>query len=142
MKKQASKLCPDCLGSGVWHIEIPEGLPVPVGRCNVCVGTGYVKEGYDAKANIKTVREVCICAAAISTTDIVIRGHRHRDCIEGMIRRGLKPKPTWDAQGFITSYGRYVNRIEAFKLQKQAEIESANPEGYNSAGWLFSEDLY
>jgi hypothetical protein len=86
--------------------------------------------------------EICICSAVKTTDGIIIRGHRHRDCIEGIIRRGKKPAKDFNAQGFITSQNRFVDREEGFRLQKLAGIKSANPEGYNSAGWLYSEDLY
>ncbi len=88
------------------------------------------------------MREICICAAVKATDGTVIRGHRHRDCLEGIVRRGKTPCINSDSQGFITSLNRYVDRREGFALQAEAGIESANPEGYNSAGWLFSEDLY
>ena len=87
-------------------------------------------------------KEICICAAVLNDDGKIIRGHRHRDCFEGIVRRGKKPLATFEAQGFITSKNRYVDRIEGFKLQQKAGIKSANPEGYNSSGWLFSEDLY
>lgn len=87
-------------------------------------------------------KEICICAAWKTTKGIIIRGHRHRDCLEGAIRRGLKIKKSFEAQGFITSLNRFVGREEGFKLQEKAGLKSANPEGYNSARLLFSEDLY
>jgi hypothetical protein len=88
------------------------------------------------------MKEICICAAVIATDGTIIRGHRHRDCLEGIIRRGLRPSLEWNAQGFITSLNRFVDRREGYSLQKKAGIKSANPEGYNSAGWLYSEDLF
>ena len=86
--------------------------------------------------------EICICAAVICTDGTVIRGHRHRDCFDTIIRKGKKIAKFLDAQGFITSKNRFVNREQGFKLQQAAGVKSANPEGYNKAGWLFSEDLY
>jgi len=88
------------------------------------------------------MKEICICAAIICDDFSIIRGHRHRDCLDTAIRKGKTPIPTFRAQGFITSKNRYVDRIEGFELQKKAGIKSANPEGYNKAGWLFTEDLY
>jgi len=87
-------------------------------------------------------KEICICAAVKATDGTIIRGHRHRDCIEGIIRRGLEPSIEWNSQGFITSYNRFVDRQEGYKLQKEAGIKSVNPEGYSSAKWLYSEDIY
>ena len=88
------------------------------------------------------MKEICICAAVKSVDGVIIRGHRHRDCVEGVIRRGMKPDKDFYAYGFITSKNRYVDREEGFVLQINARIKSANPEGYNSAGWLFTEDIY
>ena len=88
------------------------------------------------------MKEICICAAIICTDGTIIRGHRHRDCLDTAIRKGKEPKQEFRAQGFITSHNRYVDRLTGFILQKEAGIKSANPEGYNKAGWLFSEDLY
>lgn len=86
--------------------------------------------------------EVCICAAVMTECGKIIRGHRHRDCLEGISRRGYFPSTAFEAQGFITSRNRFVDRIEGYKLQILAGVKSANPEGYNSVGWLYSEDLY
>jgi len=88
------------------------------------------------------MNEICICAAMMAKNGMIIRGHRHRDCLEGIIRREQTPDTSWESQGFITSCNRYVDRIKGFKLQQAAGVKSANREGYNSAGWLFSEDLY
>jgi hypothetical protein len=87
------------------------------------------------------MKEICICAAVKTTNGKIIRGHRHRDCIEGIIRRGMKPAKGFKAQGFITSLNRFVDRELGFSIQHDAGIKSANPEGYNSAGWLYSEDI-
>lgn len=86
--------------------------------------------------------EICICAAVKATDGTIIRGHRHRDCIEGIVRRGKSVSKDFTAQGFITSRNRFVTREEGFILQQWAGIKSANTEGYNAAGWLYSEDLY
>jgi len=88
------------------------------------------------------MKEICICAAIRCIDGTIIRGHRHRDCLDTAIRKGKTPIPTFRAQGFITSINRYVDRITGFELQKKAGIKSVNPEGYNLAGYLFTEDIY
>ena len=90
------------------------------------------------------MKEICICAALRlrDKTCYIVRGHRHRDCLETIARKGIDSNPKLWEQGFITSHNRFVDRRDGFNLQQLQEIESANPEGYNSAGWLFSEDLY
>jgi len=93
-------------------------------------------------SNNKTDDEICICAAVKATDGTIIRGHRHRDCRDGIIRRGKKPSKRWEDEGFITSTGRFVTREQGMKLMADADWISKNPEGYQSCGWLFSEDLY
>ena len=86
------------------------------------------------------MKEICICAAVKTEDGVLIRGHRHSDClykIHSMGKTRLKEK---NAQGFITSRNRFVDRTEGLKLQKEAGITSADPEGYGYQ--LFSEDLY
>ncbi len=88
------------------------------------------------------MKEVCICAAVIATDGTIIKGHRHRDCRDGIIRRGKEPSKNWYDEGFITSFNRFVNREEAYKIQQEVEWKSVNPQGYQLCKWLFSEDLY
>lgn len=88
-----------------------------------------------------TNKEICICAAVKATNGYIVRGHRHADCMQSIRRMGFKVSGAKDAQGFITSRNRYVNRETGRKLQDAAGIPSASKEGY----WpktLFSEDLY
>jgi len=86
--------------------------------------------------------EICICAAVIATDGTIIRGQRHRDCRDSIVKRGKNPGKEWESEGFITSSGRFVNREEGFKLMQSVKWESKNPQGYQACGWLFSEDLY
>lgn len=90
----------------------------------------------------KQKNEICICAAVRETDGTVIRGHRHRDCRDAIIRIGKKLSKKWEDEGFITSTGRFVNREEGFKLMQQVGWKSVNPQGYQLCQWLFSEDLY
>lgn len=82
-----------------------------------------------------------ICAAVKTTKGLVIRGHRHADCIHTIKRMGLKPSHSPKAQGFITSQNKYVTRERGRIIQDNAGILSASPEGYMGKT-LFSEDLY
>jgi hypothetical protein len=86
--------------------------------------------------------EICICAAVRSKEGKVIRGETHRDCRDGIVKRGLTLTTSILDEGFVTSSGRFVNRIEGFKLMQKAGWKSCNPQGYQLCGWLFSEDLY
>lgn len=91
--------------------------------------------------------EVVICAAVKYEDGAIFRGHRHGDALRAawMIgrARGIDNyhggRPT--VQGFITSRSRFVDRAEAYRLQKAAGIESIADGGYRGEE-LFSEDLY
>lgn len=73
-------------------------------------------------------KEVCICAAWMTTEGIAVRGHRHCYCRDTAIAMNLTPRRDRDAQGFITSTGRFVTRREGAILHGVPQ--------------LFSEDLY
>lgn len=79
------------------------------------------------------MREICICAAVKSEDGDIIRGHRHHDCFRSIESRGKKILKEKSAQGFITSTGRYVDRVEGCKLMREAGIKSR-------AGFEFKED--
>jgi hypothetical protein len=85
--------------------------------------------------------EVCICAAVQTEEGMVIRGHRHSDAIKAAVQAFCHPVQGEQAQGFITSCGRYVTRQEGRRLQEAAGIGSVSPGGYRG-DLLFSEDLY
>ncbi len=86
--------------------------------------------------------EIVICAAVIEEDGTIIRGHRHSDCFRTIWERKKKHRPNHDAQGFITSKNRYVNRKEGYEIQKAAGIESIDKELPFHGGELYSEDLY
>ena len=91
---------------------------------------------------MKGQKEICICAAIQCTDGTIIKGHQHRDCRDGAVRRGKMPAKEWDAEGFITSQNRFVDREEAFRLMQAVNWKSKNSQGYQLCGWLYSEDLY
>lgn len=87
--------------------------------------------------------EICICAAVKSTDGEIIRCHRHAYGLHVIIADHMKlPARGRDAQGFITSRNRFVDRVEGRALQIAAGVESAYPGGWVSSTELFSEDLY
>jgi hypothetical protein len=84
--------------------------------------------------------EICICAA-IKMGGLIIRGHRHDDCLRNIKARRLDSEPI--VQGFMTSQNRFVDREEAMQLQRAAGAKSAySPDGELHGDILFSEDLY
>lgn len=93
------------------------------------------------KGGFIVMKEICICAAVKATDGTIIRGQTHRDCRDGIIRRGKKLSYNIKDEGFITSYNRFVGREEAYKLQMAINWKSHNPQGYQLCKWLFSEDI-
>jgi hypothetical protein len=87
-------------------------------------------------------KEFCICAAIICKDGYIVRGHRHGDCIRTMqnMKKEIR-QPSSEAQGFITSRNRFVNRKEAAYLQNSAKIKSVWTNNIIK-DILFSEDLY
>jgi hypothetical protein len=89
-------------------------------------------------------KEICICAAVKVSPLLIVRGHRHSDCIRNIAGRPNAPEllpVTQKQQGFMTSFGRFVGRAEGAKLQNAAGIVSYRT-GKPVVDLLFSEDLY
>ena len=88
-------------------------------------------------------REIVICSAVKVLKDgLIIKGHRHCDCYHNLSQRnGQYPPHVLCQEGFITSYNRFVDRLEARQLQERAGIPSADKDGYRG-NILYSEDLY
>ena len=105
--------------------------------------SGDVRPGEGLSLTVtKQQLEICICAAVIGEGGEIIRCQRHADGIRALDARFLRMKKNDpDAQGFITSSGRYVGRKEGRKLQDAAGIPSVDPSGY-MLDTLTSEDLY
>lgn len=86
--------------------------------------------------------EHCVSAAMQMSDGEVIKGERHHNCIQTSVGLGYTRADVANAvQGFITSDGRFLGRVEARQLQDAAGIQSASEGGYRGSG-LFSEDLY
>lgn len=86
--------------------------------------------------------EICICAAWRAIDHTIWRGHRHNHCRDAMVAAGRQPSVTSQAQGFITSRNRFVDRREAARLQKEAQIPTVDESRVPFPSALFSEDLY
>ena len=89
-------------------------------------------------------KEHCVCAAIKLVTGEVVRGRRHDDCFKIVFSRDGEKSAHWNAiQGFITSIGRFVDRIEGMIIQRETGIPSKfNITGEYIGDELFSEDLY
>jgi hypothetical protein len=88
--------------------------------------------------------ERIVCAALKDVNSpVIVCGARHYDIVmhkalEAMDRVG--DNANWD-QGFLTNYGRFVDRYEAFEIAKEMDQiikKSGNPNDIR----LYSEDLY
>ena len=84
--------------------------------------------------------ETVVCAAILTKDGAIIMGHRHHNCLNTIEILGLERGKYPDAQGFITSTGRFVTREEGRVLQERAGIPSAA--GQYRGDTLYSEDLY
>lgn len=86
--------------------------------------------------------EVCLCAAHRLDDGRIVRGHRHDDCIQTILKwRGAGQdvgKVRMEQQGFLTSRGRFVDRKEGYALQVAAGLLK----GRQGVHVLMSEDLY
>lgn len=85
-------------------------------------------------------RETIICAA-VKFGEVIVRGHRHCDCITTAERMRLDTAHRSRDEGFITSDNRFVDRTEAKHIQIEAGIKSIEQKGYCGTE-LYSEDLY
>lgn len=84
--------------------------------------------------------EKIICSAILCPDKYIVRGHRHNDCL-----RTISEMPRYKGiskgdfiQGFMTSENRFVDRVEAMQIAKNAlQVENTINERE-----LFSEDIY
>jgi len=77
------------------------------------------------------------------TSGYVVCGRRHHNCF--MTRRIIEGRPETEppvhienVQGFVTSYDRFLNRQEAYKLA----VDNGQIEDSGITKTLLSEDLY
>lgn len=85
--------------------------------------------------------EYILCAAIkidVDNEPIVISGYRHGDCFNIIHKLYPNKYINQDEQGFLTSSGRFVDRIEAKKIAKQAD-QLIRDSAFSS---LISEDIY
>lgn len=82
------------------------------------------------------MKERIVHAAVIAENGWVIFGQNHGHCFMKAQAIGLQMKKDADAQGFVTSRGRFVTRKEAGEIALEAgQIDRETP-------YLFSEDLW
>lgn len=93
-------------------------------------------------------KEFILCAA-INYHGTIICGRRHGDCykvLKNLLSKDFDPDdlPNREDQGFLTSFNRYVDRKEAWKIAKENnQIKfggDASENGEESI--LISENLY
>lgn len=125
-KEQSIKWCRECGSLNVNNT----GWEEPWGIDNFSIPDG------------KAPKEVCICAAVKTECGDVIKGHRHSDCFAAIRARNKVILKEQGAQGFITSIGRYVDRIEGAKLMKDAGFMRRSGGEFEEGDQLVSEDLY
>jgi len=91
-------------------------------------------------------KEIILCSA-INYNNTIICGHRHGDCyivLRNLLNIQEDDEPGRDQQGFLTSFNRFVDRKEAWKIAKENnQIQfglKASENGDDSI--LVSENLY
>ena len=98
---------------------------------------------YSLKLKSKSAGEFIICSA-VRWQNTTICGRRHADCyaIADALMNGGFLERERKHQGFMTSIGRFVDRVEAFKIAKaNSQIVHAMFDN-DKEGSLTSEDLY
>ena len=131
--------CPNKQGGGLGYVITL--LEEERFICNPCLQ--FIL--YDKKhCRMTRQSEHCICAAVRATDGTIVRGQRHADAIYTCMEKGKDPdiqNSRYRYDGFITSTGRFIDRLEGYELQVAAGIESIARGGYRGKR-LFSEDLY
>lgn len=85
--------------------------------------------------------EHILCAAVkvnVNDETIIILGYRHDDCFNIVHKLCPSKYINQDEQGFLTSSGRFVDRVEAKKIAKQAD-QLIRDSAFSK---LISEDIY
>lgn len=93
----------------------------------------------------KDVKEWILCSAIIYKSQIVT-GRRHSDCYATLKFFNVQDEdmPGRDMQGFLTSTGRFVNRLDAWQIAKTANQIKLGlaVSDFGEATQLISENLY
>jgi len=103
-----------------------------------CINEIMTEEG---KLSVDT-GELIICSAIQYKCGMLIRGHRHYDCIRNANERQNPPDAKGAIMGFMTSENRFVERKEGAEIQRVAGIKSVWTKDGTIGKILFSEDLY
>ena len=79
-------------------------------------------------------------AAVKATNGMIMFGKCHADCFYQGTNIGLEMSKGADAQGFITSKGRFVTRKVAARIAKKAK--QLDPKDKRKVSHLLSEDIW
>ena len=119
-------------------LEVQEIKPPP-GTHTVALGViDWHARALAAEERVKVLSEERITTAAIKSGGVIVtveRPGRHGECINWLNRLGQD----YMGQGFLTSHGRFVDRVEAGRIAKAAG--QGEPRALCN-GNLFSEDLW
>lgn len=102
------------------------------------------REEHDAiDARIKALPELVVAAAVSTPYGIITRERpaRHGD-LWGLLPRGLSSSDADCIHGFMTSHGRFVDRLEAGNLVLETGQGSPRGKPIMYDNYLFSEDLW
>lgn len=89
---------------------------------------------------MKSTEHILCAAIKIDVGDetLIISGYRHGDCFNIVHKLCPNKYINQDEQGFLTSSGRFADRIEAKKIAKQAD-QLIRESVFSK---LISEDIY
>lgn len=79
-------------------------------------------------------------AAVKAVNGMILIGKCHADCFYQGHNIGLKMSSMSEDQGFVTSKGRYVTRLQAARIAKKAG--QLNPKDKRKVSHLLSEDIW
>jgi len=88
---------------------------------------------------METILAAAILRDGLSTPDMMPPPARHHDIIHALHLEGIGAAELGpDTQGFVTSTGRFVDRVAAYAIAKAAQQLISD----TSCGFLTSEDVW
>lgn len=120
---------------------VRQGQPIPESAITTQENHKIFDEYVSHKRNLIKLTEYILCAAVkinVNSETLVISGYRHGDCFNIIKKLCLIKCIAQIDEGFLTSSGRFVDRIEAKKIAKQAN-QLIRDSVFSK---LISEDIY
>lgn len=101
------------------------------------------KENETRKPEGLGMKEVIKHAAVKAENGMIFLGRSHADCFYQMRNVGMMSSDNSKDQGFFTSKGRYVDRLEAAKIAKRTkQVTNSKDRPLRRLTSLLSEDIW